>query len=363
MSRYTIQTEKIGNTIAFRLQDQSRRAEALLYPEFGNNCTEFRTTPGPDGRLEDGTECGVIDIFVPPVNVEDLQHNPSHAGQPILFPFPNRVRDGLYSFDGKQCSMEHLLSTERDKGAGHAIHGLVNDKSWTVEEDWSDETGAYIICSLQLDSNPQIFEQYPFPCKITVTYALREGVLEMKTEVLNTGSSALPMGLGIHPWFPVALRPGLRMPEGNSEISMETRATAEVHVPAKAMWELDKLMPTGRVVPLSEMDSKYDVSSFAPLNDTFFDHVFTRVEHRPDGWSEGGLRDTVSGLEMYVEADAGFREWVLYAPETRPVIALEPYTCTTDAVNLEAQGIDTGLISLAPGDTWNGIIRFGLRLA
>ncbi len=361
MSRYSIETEKIGKSFAFRLRDHARRAEAVLFPEFGNNCTEFRTTPGPDGLLPDGSRSEAIDIFVPPAEVEELRTNPSHAGQPILFPFPNRVRDGSYSFEGKNYSLAKLLATGRDKGAGHAIHGLVNDKCWTVDEDWADETGAYIICSLQLDANPDIFEQYPFPCKISVTYSLVDGVLEMKTDVENTGTASLPMGLGIHPWFPVALRPGLRLPHGLNEISLETRAEAAVHVPANSMWELEKLMPNGKITPLSASDSKYDVSHYASLKDTFFDHVFTELEHRPDGWTEGGLRDSNTGLELFVEADSSFREWVLYAPENRPVIALEPYTCTTDAVNLELQGVDSGLITLPAGENWRGIIRFGLR--
>jgi galactose mutarotase-like enzyme len=42
------------------------------------------------------------------------------------------------------------------------------------------------------------------------------------------------------------------------------------------------------------------------------------------------------------------------------MVAFEPYTCPTDAVNLEARGIKCGWIELPAGETWQG--RKGVRL-
>ena len=361
MSRYQIAQEAAHGTIAYRLTDTARRAEAVLYPAFGNNCVEFRTTPDPVGSAAADAPTEPTDIFLPPDRIEDLAHSPFHGGQPILFPFPNRVRDGVYTFAGSTYRMDKLLATGWDKGAGQAIHGLVADKAWTVETSHADDNGAVVKSYLQLDADPEIFAQYPFPCRISVTYRLYAGVLQMRTEVANTGTQTLPMGYGIHPWFPTALRPGVRLPGGLAAITPEERAQAEVHVPAAAVWELEHLMPTGRVVPAAEEAETFDLRNFRTLDRRFYDHVFTQVEYRPDGWSEGGLRDTTTGLEMYLAADDKFREWVLYAPDKSPVIALEPYTCTTDAVNLAERGIDAGLIALPAGETWTGDIHFGLR--
>ncbi len=361
MSRYQITQEEAHGAIAYRLTDTERRAEAVLYPAFGNNCVEFRTTPDADTPGSENSLSEPVDIFLPPDHVEDLAHSPFHGGQPILFPFPNRVRDGVYTFEGTSYRMERLLATGWDKGAGQAIHGLVADKAWTMTSAHADENGAVVKSHLQLDANPEIFEQYPFPCRITVTYRLYEGVLEMRTDVENMGEKTLPMGYGIHPWFPTTLRPGVRMPAALQQITQEERSAAEVHVPTAAVWELEHLMPTGRVAPVSEDPEMFDLRTFRALNHRYYDHVFTQVAYRADGWSEGGLRDPATGLEMYLAADDKFREWVLYAPEKLPVIALEPYTCTTDAVNLETQGIDAGLIALPAGETWTGHIHFGLR--
>jgi aldose 1-epimerase len=361
MSRYQIETYQENRRFVYRLTDSNRRAEALLYPELGNNCVVFRTTPDPDGKDSAGQESDPVDVFVPADNPEDLIEGPFHAGQPILFPFPNRVRNGVYTFEGKTHRMAKLMALGRDQGAGQAIHGLVADKAWTVESAEADETGARVRSFLDLDAFEDIYAQYPYPCRITVTYTLANGVLEMRTDVENTGTATLPMGFGIHPWFPVRLQPGVRVTANPQGVAKEQREEAQVHVPAKAIWELEKLMPTGKVIPVEAEPETYDLSTFSPLRNRFFDHVFTQVQRRADGWSEGGLRDPESRLEMYLAADEKFREWVLYAPLNRNVIALEPYTCATDAVNLQAQGTDAGLISLPAGETWTGVIRFGLR--
>ena len=59
---------------------------------------------------------------------------------------------------------------------------------------------------------------------------------------------------------------------------------------------------------------------------------------------------------MRLLAAADFRELVLYTPPHRQAICLEPYTCTTDAVNLGNRQIDAGWRALAPGETWSAAV-------
>ncbi len=361
MSRYEIEHIRVAGFAAIRLRDDARQADAVIVPELGCNCISFRTTPDDD-TTPDAAEravTGAVEIFVPPTDIASLRDVPFTGGNPILFPFPNRVRDGVYTFEGQTYRMDKLFAKGWDAGAGQALHGLVGDKPWTPGETFADDGAAIMHASLQLDAFPDIVEQYPFPCLLTVRYTLRDGLLTMLTTVQNTGAKTLPMGFGIHPWFPARLRPGANLPADLSAITTEQRAASLVHVPANAIWQLDKLMPTGNTLPVD--GTQYDLRQFPPLADHFFDDVFTSVQHTSDGGSEGGLRDPDTGLEMFVAADDKFREWVLYAPLNSPVIALEPYTCTTDAVNLQARGIDAGLLALPPGQTWSGEIHFGLR--
>src|SRR5678815_4833949 len=96
MARYDV-TEFAGQgATAFRLTDAARGAEVVVYPEYGCNAVSFRTTP-------DGDTTGIepLDILDPPENAEVLRENPFAWGNPVLFPFPNRVRDGVYTFECK----------------------------------------------------------------------------------------------------------------------------------------------------------------------------------------------------------------------------------------------------------------------
>lgn len=379
MSRYQFEQIPGRSTTAYRLRDTARQAEAVIYPEYGANCVSFRTTPE---RAHDTDAFGEpVDVLVPPDQVEDLQRSPFYGGTPILFPFPNRVREGTYTFEGRTHRMEKLLSMGWDSGAGQAIHGLVADKVWGVESVYADRGGVALRCFLQLDSDPEIFAQYPYLCRLIVTYTLCEGALGMQIEVVNTGKTRLPMGFGIHPWFPTRLHPELRLPEALGRITAQQRARAEVRIPADALWELDRFMPTGKILPVEADAEMFDLRTPRPLDARTYDHVFTRVKHDagapvtawPDtpsidipreekgSGSEAMIRDPDSGLEAALFAGPGFREWVFYAPEDRPVVSLEPYTCATDAVNLAAQGIDAGLIALPGGDKWRGEIGFRLR--
>jgi aldose 1-epimerase len=65
--------------------------------------------------------------------------------------------------------------------------------------------------------------------------------------------------------------------------------------------------------------------------------------------------DEKAGVQVAQVYDPVFRECVVYTPPNRPAVCIEPYTCVTDAINLQAQGIDTGWRVLKTGDefrTW-----------
>ena len=85
------------------------------------------------------------------------------------------------------------------------------------------------------------------------------------------------------------------------------------------------------------------------------DTLYTRLALDDPGagtWSSRYL-DPAAGAEVVVTADAAFREAILFAPSTRPVLCIEPYTCATDALNLQARGVDAGLLTLPPGGRWS----------
>lgn len=325
------------------LTDASFQAEAVIEPSLGNNVTHFRLAPRRDGH--------VLEALVPPAPPEGLGANGYAAGNPILFPFPNRVPQGRFTFEGKTYALD-----VNEPGRPNHIHGLVCNRPWRTETTGAGETeGAWHRASISLQDHPDAARQFPFPCRLTVTTRLREGALEQETEVVNLGAARMPMGYGIHPWFPAT--------HGGGQ-----RAETEVQLPANERWELKDLVPTGKRISVQEDASKWDFRRWHALDGNEYDDVFTGVIRRADGWIAAAVRYPSAGLELHVEASRAFREWCVFAPNNRPVVVLEPYTCATNAVNLEREptqragsGIDAGLIVLEPGDSWTAEVRISLR--
>ena len=124
-------------------------------------------------------------------------------------------------------------------------------------------------------------------------------------------------------------------------------------MPASKRWELEELLPIGEV---SDLEEDADFRSGKPLAERQFDDVSTGVI-LSDGVSRCVIDDRDGGIRMTLESDPQFRELVVYTPPGRPSICFEPYTCSTDAINLEARGIDAGVIVLEPAAAFAGKIR------
>lgn len=324
-----------GHQVAFEGTDvylhDATGAMARIQVASGNNVCDYRV-PVP-GRATP------VEVLVTP----DASGGYSY-GNPILFPFPNRVKGGTYTFEGVTY---HLDVNETARG--NHIHGLVNRRPWVTEAVGTDDVrGAWHRASVDLGTDPEIQRQYPFGAKITVTTSLRGAVLAQVTVVENLGSGRLPMGYGIHPWFPVTL-------------GATPREASRVRVPGSAIWELDSLVPTGNLTHVA--GTELDLREWPAIATRELDHVYTAVERRDDGWTEAGVIYPDENLRLLLEASPQFREWVIFAPPFRPVVCLEPYTGTTNAVNLQNEGIDAGLVVIEPGGSWTGEVRFSLRPA
>ena len=271
------------------------------------------------------------DVFVPEPSVGAT---PTGYGAPILFPFPNRVREAHYRWQG---STYHLPA---NRGA-HAVHGFVRDNAFAVTRAHGDDEAATITCSIDATDVPELAAAYPFAFRLYVTYTLDRGGFRTQATVMNQGPSPMPFGLGFHPYFRAPL------------IESGRRQDCRIQMWAPCVWEVDsELIPTGTVRPV---DASHDPRGYVALGDTTFDTFFTNLALDDPGagcWSSR-LLDPAAGVEIIVLADAAFREAVIFAPPGRAVVSIEPYTCIADAINLAERGIDGGLLVLEPGAQWS----------
>jgi len=319
-ARYAVVSEQHEGLTVYVLQDHKAGCEARVIPEFGNNC--FSYSFDVDGER--------IDIIDPPDSLATLKGRASGYGVPILFPFPNRIREGEFSFEGKDYQFDVPAP------GANSIHGLVLNRPWKVEEaEADDENGARLVSSIKCADFPDAIRQYPFPFNLEVTYLLKDGVLAMVTKMENLGERNMPVGFGIHPYF--------RAPLSQSSKPEDCLIT----VPANKYWELEEFLPTGRIL---EASGKYNLRDGVSAAEIKFDDVLTDLIFA-DGVSRCVIDDKAAKMRMILESDEIFREMVVYTPPGRPAVCFEPYTCPTDAINLLEHGMDAGVIVLEAGES------------
>lgn len=323
MKRYSITSCIEENVRIYTLKDAETDAEAEIIPELGNICIGFRRTLSGES----------IDLIEPPPGIAQVKKRPSGFGIPILFPFPNRVRDGKYSFEGKTYEFEEKT------GLGNSIHGLVYTRPWQVESKEASDDGAVLVSRFDMSDFPGLEKQYPFPFELRVTYTLKDGALFFDVDVKNIGNGNMPMGFGIHPYFSAPL------------FENTDPAECKIRVPASQYWELEDFLPTGKIIDVTR---RLDLREGKPFEGMKFDNVLTGLNEEA---SRCTIDDKPKRVRFVLESDPQFRELVVYTPPGRNAVAIEPYTCTTDAVNLQTQGIDAGLMVLNPGEKFHGEIK------
>lgn len=246
-----------------------------------------------------------------------------------LIPWPNRVRDGRYSFAGKR---QQLALTE--PANGNAIHGLVRWANWQAE---STEP-ARVVMTLRLHPQPG----WSGSLDLSMTAELSASGLTVTTRARNSGGVEVPYGTGAHPYLTV----------GGDRVD-----SATLEVPAGRF-----AAPDDRGIPVDPRPvdgTDYDFREGRRIDDLVLDTAYTDIVRDPDGMWRVRLKDRESGSAATVWADETHPWLQLFTGDTLPAgkarvgLAVEPMTCGPDAFNT-----GEGLLVLAPGEGQVG--RWGI---
>lgn len=309
------------------LTDPRTEASARVTTDLGFNCFSFTA-------VINGRPVEVLDT-VP--GFEANGQHPSGSGIPILFPFPNRIRQGKFAWAGK----EYVLPGT-DKG-GNAIHGFCHDRPWRIVNQGENfVTGQF---KLSVDA-PERRALWPADFVLEVDYELLQNQLRSNFRITNSSDVDLPWGLGTHPYFKLPLSADSRVED------------CLVEVPADSYWELVDCLPTGKRLPVDESRDMRDGEYVSVLK---LDDVLTDV-HCDGPQFDCIVYDEKAGLQVTQTCPPIFREIVAFTPPNRHAVCLEPYTCVTDAINLDRQGIDAGLRRLSPGREFHTWIDLSVSL-
>ena len=308
-----------------------RRADSGELPDFGMNepsglitlragRAELGVAPGVGGsiayyRWSDGERRH--DWLRPTACKDRLPQSAEHFACFPLVPFSNRIRDGRFSFGGRAVSLPLNQSPQP-----HAEHGHGWQTPWRVVDRAIDRM------AIAFDHPAGA---WPFAYRAHQEFMLTEDELHVTLSAENCGPETMPIGLGLHPYFPRTAR---------------CRLAAQV----EAMWATDaEVMP----MVLTSADSRLGESQGMRVDDVVLDNAFT-------GWSRNATIDWPErGSRLRMEAGPPLDFLVVYSPTGAEYFCAEPVSHCTDAFNLAGQGrADTGMLTMDPGASLSVSVRF-----
>lgn len=263
----------------------------------GAHQAEF--APGGGGRLT-RLSTGSHDWIVPLTATEWPAGKWPRAGSYPLAPYSNRIRDGVFTFNGARHALESV------PGRPQAIHGAGLFQPWQVRNHTPDSIDLVL-------NQPAGVLGWPWPFECVQRYRLDARGLSLSLSLINQGDSPMPCGLGIHPYFTVE----------------------RVALNARRLWPADADgLPTG-----SRVKHVREVRRSAEGCDTYLSQ-----------WAGRATLHWADGHELALHADPAFAHLVVYTAPGSDFLCVEPVTNVADAFNLAAAGESrTGMQVLEPG--------------
>jgi len=269
--------------------------------------------PGYGGRVTafwSETPAGRIDWLVPTPPSGRDPGSSHQAGMFPLVPFSNRIENARFHFQGRDWSIEATQA-----GRPHAIHGHGLRTAWNVLEQ--DDHGATLA---------MIHDGSDWPSTYTARQRLELGATELavRMDVTNTGASAMPAGLGWHPFLPL-----------RDDGAVITTTFQTIWPPVR-----DSIPEGAEPLPA---DLDFTNGARVPVGlDTGF-----------GGWRREALISWPSiGAALRMTADEVLDHVIIYTPLGRDFFCFEPVSHPINAINTAAIGQENGMAEIQAGETF-----------
>jgi len=278
-----------------------------------------------------GLGANVLEIQFGGQNVLDGYRSPEEleAGKwgksALLFPFPNRLRDGHYSWLGRDYTFPI-----NNAATQNAIHGFVRHEAFEVTRIELTTENAEITCRLDYRGHHAC---YPFPFTLEATFNMTDrGAFSAAFFVKNRHHEAIPAGLGWHPYF--------RLTDKADDHNLQLPACSVVEID-------DRMLPTGT------RTSHNTFSKPASVGETALDNCF----HVDESNTLYHLTLHHNGRSLTLAASRDlFPFFQVFTPPHRESIALEPMTC-----NVNAFQNGDGLVTIPPAGDWSAAFLLEYR--
>jgi galactose mutarotase-like enzyme len=233
---------------------------------------------------------------------------PRHA--PNLFPIVGSLHNDTFRHQGQDYKM--------------ARHGFARDRefSWGMRMPSS--------CNLFLTDDAKTWQNYPFPFRLDVRYAIAGNGLSITYTVTNTGDSILPASIGAHPAF--------RWPLSDGAAKNTHRLTFSRPEEGRIRQLRDGLLsPETMTGPLSGQVLDLHEGLFANDAIIFDNPVSDSVSYTSD-----------NGQGIRVSWDKGFRELALWSPPGGDFLCIEPWHGTASPADFGGEITEKPGVMLIP---------------
>ena len=234
-----------------------------------------------------------------------------------LVPYVNRIRDGRFTFRGREVRL-----TPNMVGDPSPLHGQGWLNPWAI--DRHDHASAAL--SFRHEAG-----EWPWAYKARQEIELDRDGLTLKLECQNHSSEPMPCGLGQHPYFPCG---------------PETRLDTQV----ACAWTVDeKVLPVDKVPAEGRYDLRHRQVCAQGLDNGF------------GGWvGEARMSDPDWPFELRLSSpEAHFFQ--LYSPRTGGIFVAEPVSHANAALNApEGEWPELGMRVLEPGETMSLTMRLDM---
>jgi aldose 1-epimerase len=291
----------------------------------------------------------------PYASLDEFRARPALSGIPFLAPWANRLDEPAFYANGRRHAFDLELGNIR--GNAVPIHGFVTTTDrWQVIQVESDASSAWVTSRLDFYRYPDWMRQWPFAHTIEITHRLRDGVLEVATEIRNLSASPMPVAVGFHPYFKLTDSP---------------RDEWTLSVGARTHWQLTpQKVPTGETQPIEQLMPD---PARARLADYNLDDVFGGLLRDANGHAVMAINGRSQRLEVILGSN--YRSVVIWAPnpagtgrgsqniavtsapaggaqQERNFICIEPMVGITNGINLAHRGVYADLQVIPPSGVW-----------
>ena len=246
-----------------------------------NNCDIVSLSTGP-WRANVAPTHGCVLRSLTRDSIDILRPAPADGVDPLLsscypcVPWFGRLYKPV-EFQGER---RRIAPTHPACDAANAIHGY----GWMRPWDILSSTRSNLDCSLNFEPTQK---EFPFPFRARQVIQLTNDGLEIALEVENTGSAPMPIGLGLHPFFPRREDTKLKFKAAQFWTPPENSEGHLSAIPSGLEFSAPRALPTtGLDHSFADLDGPIHIISgeheirmetnaphmhiYAPLNENFF---------------------------------------------------------------------------------------------